>query len=160
MSLALSVNGHRELPFSAPQHFNDNTSMASGIFTRRALAVLPRRAPNAITSFRASLSPAARAFVTTPRSMASAAEIAAEVEAEASAASASSSKSAPKAKNGTAPSMPKLVESIIDVNGTDDSTTDWSKSYFGLSAQPFDKEVAEILMAPVDPLDIEMKPGS
>ena len=40
------------------------------------------------------------------------------------------------------------------------STTDWSRSYHGLSAQPFPSEVADILLASVDPLDIEMKPGT
>jgi hypothetical protein len=39
-----------------------------------------------------------------------------------------------------------------------DGTRDWSKSYFGLSAQPFAKEIAEVLMAPLDPMDVEMKP--
>lgn len=37
--------------------------------------------------------------------------------------------------------------------------TDWSRSYHGLSVQPFDEKVSEILLAPVDPMDIEMKPG-
>ncbi|CDO73819.1 hypothetical protein BN946_scf185015.g148 [Trametes cinnabarina] len=35
---------------------------------------------------------------------------------------------------------------------------DWSRSYFGLSTQPFPKDVAEVLMTPVDPLDVEIKP--
>jgi hypothetical protein len=39
------------------------------------------------------------------------------------------------------------------------SPTDWSRSYHGLSTQPFSVEVAEILQAPINPLDIEMKPG-
>lgn len=39
------------------------------------------------------------------------------------------------------------------------STTDWSRSYHGLSTQAFPSEVAEILQAAIDPLDIEMKPG-
>ncbi|KAJ3740908.1 mitochondrial genome maintenance MGM101-domain-containing protein [Lentinula detonsa] len=39
-----------------------------------------------------------------------------------------------------------------------DEKTDWSKSYHGLSEQAFSKEVADVLMAPVEPLDIEMKP--
>lgn len=37
--------------------------------------------------------------------------------------------------------------------------TDWSKSYNGLSMQPFPKEIADVLLAPIDPLDVEMKPG-
>lgn len=38
--------------------------------------------------------------------------------------------------------------------------TDWSKSYHGLSSQAFSKEIAEVLLAPIDPLDVEMKPGT
>ena len=41
----------------------------------------------------------------------------------------------------------------------DASKSDWSRSYFGLSTEPFSKEIAIILQAPVDPLDIEVKPG-
>ncbi|KAF8505863.1 mitochondrial genome maintenance MGM101-domain-containing protein [Russula emetica] len=41
---------------------------------------------------------------------------------------------------------------------TTGSTTDWSRSYHGLSTQPFPPEVADILLAPIDALDIEMKP--
>jgi Mitochondrial genome maintenance MGM101 len=37
--------------------------------------------------------------------------------------------------------------------------TDWSKSYHGLSTQAFSKDIAEVLLAPIDPLDVEMKPG-
>ena len=40
-----------------------------------------------------------------------------------------------------------------------DGTTDWSKSYSGLSVQPFAKEIADVLMAPLDPMDVEIKPG-
>ncbi|CAE6516307.1 unnamed protein product [Rhizoctonia solani] len=36
--------------------------------------------------------------------------------------------------------------------------TDWYTSYHGLSTQPFPKEIADILMAPIDPLDVELKP--
>ena len=42
----------------------------------------------------------------------------------------------------------------------DGSSTDWSKSYFGLSSQPFSKEISEVLGSPIDPLDIEIKPGA
>ncbi|TBU33049.1 mitochondrial genome maintenance MGM101-domain-containing protein [Dichomitus squalens] len=40
----------------------------------------------------------------------------------------------------------------------DPNSPDWSKSYFGLSTQPFPKEAAETLLAPVDPMDVEIKP--
>ncbi|EIN10932.1 mitochondrial genome maintenance MGM101 [Punctularia strigosozonata HHB-11173 SS5] len=36
--------------------------------------------------------------------------------------------------------------------------TDWSKSYQGLSQEAFSKEVADVLLAPIDPLDVECKP--
>lgn len=37
-------------------------------------------------------------------------------------------------------------------------TTDWSRSYHGLSTQPFPPEATSILQADINPLDIEMKP--
>lgn len=42
---------------------------------------------------------------------------------------------------------------------TSDGRTDWSKSYHGLSEQAFSIEISEVLMAPINPLDIEIKPG-
>lgn len=41
----------------------------------------------------------------------------------------------------------------------DGEKNDWSKSYHGLSVEPFSKEVADILLAPIDSMDVEMKPG-
>ena len=41
----------------------------------------------------------------------------------------------------------------------DGSPTDWSRSFHGLSSQPFDKEISDILLTPVNPIDIEIKPG-
>ncbi|KAI9051190.1 hypothetical protein LZ554_005292 [Drepanopeziza brunnea f. sp. 'monogermtubi'] len=35
---------------------------------------------------------------------------------------------------------------------------DWTKSFHGLSSQPFSKEAADVLMAPVAPDDVEVKP--
>ncbi|KAI0722678.1 mitochondrial genome maintenance MGM101-domain-containing protein [Earliella scabrosa] len=46
----------------------------------------------------------------------------------------------------------------ISGSPSDPSHPDWSKSYFGLSTQPFPKEAAEVLMQPVDPADVEIKP--
>jgi hypothetical protein len=43
--------------------------------------------------------------------------------------------------------------------GGDVGSTDWSTSYHGLSTQAFSKDIANILLAPVDDMDIEMKPG-
>ena len=35
---------------------------------------------------------------------------------------------------------------------------DWTKSFHGLSSQPFSKEAAEVLMAPIPFDDVEVKP--
>ena len=51
------------------------------------------------------------------------------------------------------------VNGITFGNGIGEVQNDWSKSYHGLSAVAFSKDIADILQAPVDPLDIEMKPG-
>lgn len=40
-----------------------------------------------------------------------------------------------------------------------DGATDWSRSYHGLSTEAFPAEVAEKLMAPVNPADVEITPG-
>lgn len=47
---------------------------------------------------------------------------------------------------------------IPDALGIDGSR-DWSTSYHGLSTSPFPKEIADVLLAPIDPMDVEMKPG-
>jgi len=44
----------------------------------------------------------------------------------------------------------------VDLNGH--QGTDWSKSYSGLSTQAFSKDIVEVLLAPIDPLDVEIKP--
>jgi hypothetical protein len=41
----------------------------------------------------------------------------------------------------------------------DNGPTDWSKSYHGLSNEPFSGQISDILQARIDPLDIEIKPG-
>jgi hypothetical protein len=46
------------------------------------------------------------------------------------------------------------------VSGGDSAANDWSKSYYGLSVEAFPKEVADILLSPIDEMDIEMKPGA
>ncbi|KAL4076382.1 mitochondrial genome maintenance MGM101, partial [Scleroderma citrinum] len=37
-------------------------------------------------------------------------------------------------------------------------STDWSRSYYGLSTQSFSREIADVLLAPIDEMDIEVKP--
>ena len=73
----------------------------------------------------------------------------------------------PPTPAGPAPSKPtsaaepaagSLDAILPDVLGSD-GATDWSRSYHGLSALPFAPEIAEVLLAPIDPMDVEMKPG-
>lgn len=46
----------------------------------------------------------------------------------------------------------------IKLREEDPSNVDWTSSFHGLSVAPFAKETAEILLAPLDPLDVEIKP--
>jgi hypothetical protein len=39
------------------------------------------------------------------------------------------------------------------------AAADWTTSFRGLSERPFDKEAADALLRPLDPNDVEMKPG-
>ncbi|KAL2162286.1 hypothetical protein VTH06DRAFT_7199 [Thermothelomyces fergusii] len=43
-------------------------------------------------------------------------------------------------------------------NGNGGGAIDWSSSFHGLSTTPFSPETAAILMQPLDPIDIEIKP--
>jgi len=66
-------------------------------------------------------------------------------------------------ENGLSPENGSLRASQIAfpgdfVLGGDNGTSDWSKSYYGLSVEAFPREIAEILLAPIDHLDIEIKP--
>ena len=47
-----------------------------------------------------------------------------------------------------------------DLAPPEDGATDWSKSYSGLSQQAFSKEVADVLLTPLESKDIEVKPGT
>src|SRR5260221_5241391 len=64
----------------------------------------------------------------------------------------------PAPVNSTSENEPNSVSPLPDVTGRD-GTTDWSRSYSGLSVQPFSKEVADILQDPIEPLNVEIKPS-
>lgn len=70
---------------------------------------------------------------------------------------------APGAGRSTASAPAAATTSIAEPDEVDaaleDGTTDWSRSFSGLSQEAFTKEVAAILLAPLDPLDVEIKPG-
>lgn len=46
----------------------------------------------------------------------------------------------------------------LDLTPSDSSIINWSTSFSGLSSQPFAAEVAEVLTAPLNPNDVELKP--
>ncbi|KAF9364302.1 hypothetical protein BGX34_001961 [Mortierella sp. NVP85] len=50
-----------------------------------------------------------------------------------------------------------LKDAVIGERGLDESE-DWTRSFSGMAIEPFEKEVAELLMKPLDPDDIEIKP--
>jgi hypothetical protein len=50
------------------------------------------------------------------------------------------------------------LPSAVGIPG-EEAAVDWTTSFAGLSATPFDREAREILLAPLKPADIECKPG-
>ncbi|KIY51685.1 mitochondrial genome maintenance MGM101 [Fistulina hepatica ATCC 64428] len=44
------------------------------------------------------------------------------------------------------------------LDATDVNPLDWSRSYHGLGTTAFPKEVTDVLLAPIEPMDVEMKP--
>ena len=59
--------------------------------------------------------------------------------------------------------QPEEIESLNDapIFLEDDTTqVDWSRSFHGLSTQPFSEEAAKVLTAPLETNDVEIKPGS
>jgi hypothetical protein len=65
-------------------------------------------------------------------------------------------------------SSPFTMSEKSDFNSTPQSSTmttttakeiDWSTSFHGISSQPFTQRQADILMRPLEPQEIEIKPG-
>ncbi|GJJ69340.1 hypothetical protein EMPS_01686 [Entomortierella parvispora] len=50
-----------------------------------------------------------------------------------------------------------MKDATIGENGIEDGQ-DWTRSFSGMAVEPFEREVADILMSPLDPDDIEIKP--
>lgn len=63
------------------------------------------------------------------------------------------------------PQTNAVVEEVEGLNDApvfleeDTTQVDWSRSFHGLSSQPFDEETTKILTAPLDVNDVEIKPG-
>ena len=68
-----------------------------------------------------------------------------------SATTSAASKATPNLKAGFSDVPLNLDESA-------DTSHDWTRSFHGLSAEPFSKEAADVLTAPLSPEDIEIKP--
>ena len=51
-----------------------------------------------------------------------------------------------------------LADKPLELETAPEEKIDWTRSFHGLSAEPFPKEVADILLAEADPAEIEIKP--
>jgi len=51
-----------------------------------------------------------------------------------------------------------MKDATIGENGVEDGQ-DWTRSFSGMAVEPFGREVANILMSPLDTEVIEIKPG-
>jgi hypothetical protein len=61
-------------------------------------------------------------------------------------------------KSGLSDKPPNLLETNGDSAGVNGDRVDWTRSFHGISAEPFPKEVADILLEAADPADVEIKP--
>ncbi|KAL2187171.1 Mgm101p-domain-containing protein [Thermothelomyces heterothallicus CBS 203.75] len=69
----------------------------------------------------------------------------------------------PDASGGTSAASPAFAAALSGnanggSSGNNGAAIDWSSSFHGLSTTPFSPETAAVLMQPLDPLDIEIKP--
>lgn len=51
-----------------------------------------------------------------------------------------------------------LADKPLELEVSAAEKIDWTRSFHGLSATPFPKEAADILLAPTDPAEVEIKP--
>ena len=72
--------------------------------------------------------------------------------------SSTTSKPATSSKPGTTSLTTGLSDQPIKLAEDDPSQVDWTSSFHGLSVEPFPKEAADILLKPLNPEDVEIKP--
>lgn len=67
---------------------------------------------------------------------------------------------APTPNQPTTPNISKtgLSDKPLELESASEEKIDWTRSFHGLSAAPFPKEAADILLAPTDPDEVEIKP--
>ncbi|KNE68939.1 hypothetical protein AMAG_13571 [Allomyces macrogynus ATCC 38327] len=60
------------------------------------------------------------------------------------------------------PAMPSLMAEAVRAMPTSEASITYldDQSYHGMSQKPFPDAVADVLMAPLDPADVEIKPGT
>lgn len=70
------------------------------------------------------------------------------------------STSTPTPKHQTTDNISKtgLSDKPLELELTGEEKVDWTRSFHGLSAEPFPKEVADILLGETDPHEVEIKP--
>lgn len=66
---------------------------------------------------------------------------------------------APARRTEPALPSPVLSEHPVHTGRNAEVGEDWTTSFYGLSAKPFPKDVANVLLRPLAPTDIEIKPG-
>ncbi|KKK15223.1 mitochondrial genome maintenance protein, partial [Aspergillus rambellii] len=68
--------------------------------------------------------------------------------------------SAPTPNHPTTDNISKtgLADKPLELENPPQEKIDWTRSFHGLSAEPFPKEVAEILLAATEPEEVEIKP--
>lgn len=68
--------------------------------------------------------------------------------------------SAPTPNKATTDNISKsgLFDKPLELESTPEEKIDWTRSFHGLSAEPFPKEAADILLAETDPEEVEIKP--
>ncbi|KAF7588441.1 hypothetical protein BBP40_005705 [Aspergillus hancockii] len=66
----------------------------------------------------------------------------------------------PTPTHQTTPNISKtgLSDKPLELETTPEEKIDWTRSFHGLSAAPFPKEAADILLAETDPAEVEIKP--
>src|SRR5271155_4746737 len=64
---------------------------------------------------------------------------------------------APPATKPTTTLLSGFSDEPLKLQEDDPSQVDWTSSFHGLSVEPFAKEAADVLLAPISPDDIEIK---
>lgn len=67
---------------------------------------------------------------------------------------------APTPNQPTTPNISKtgLSDKPLELESAPEEKIDWTRSFHGLSAAPFPKEAADVLLAPTEPDEVEIKP--